>query len=297
MTGFVELASELRPLVDGVLDRLLPPADAPPARLHEAMRYSVFAGGKRVRPVLVVMTGEVWGASRERLLPGAAALEMIHTFSLVHDDLPALDDDELRRGRPTVHTRYDEATAVLVGDGLLALGLEVLAERPGELPAERRLQATSIVARAVGTAGMIGGQMDDLLAEDDWPARPAEALESIHRRKTGELLTACLRVGGVYAGCGAEEDRLLSALGESVGLMFQIADDILDIEGSPDTTGKSARKDVEARKLTYPALYGLERSRAMLSEVRERALAQTARLPAGHDRFASLVDYLARRDR
>jgi geranylgeranyl diphosphate synthase type II len=297
MTSFVALARELRPLVDEALDRLLPPADAAPARLHEAMRYSVFAGGKRIRPVLVVLAGECWGASRERLLPGAAALELIHTFSLVHDDLPPLDDDDLRRGRQTVHRRYDEATAVLVGDGLLALGLQVLAEQPGDVPVESRLRATSIVCRAVGSRGMIGGQMDDLLAEDDWPAEPAPALESIHQRKTGALLSACLRLGGNYGGCSSEEDRLLSELGDSLGLMFQIADDILDVEGSPETTGKSARKDVEARKLTYPALHGLEGSRSLLAAVRERALAQAEELPVGRELFTSLVDYLSRRDR
>ncbi|MEZ5333545.1 MAG: polyprenyl synthetase family protein [Thermoanaerobaculia bacterium] len=297
MSSFADASRELRPVVDAELDRLLPPADARPARLHEAMRYSVFAGGKRVRPLLVLLAGGCWNADRALLLPGAAAVELIHTFSLVHDDLPALDDDDLRRGRLTAHRQYDEATAVLVGDGLLALGLQVLAERPASLPADRRLAAVSMVAAAVGTAGMIGGQMDDVLAEDDWPEEPAAALESIHARKTGALLTACLRLGGLYAGCSPAEDHLLTSLGADLGLMFQIADDILDIEGSAEQIGKSARKDVEARKLTYPALHGLEASRRVLDAVRLRALERVERLPAGREVFASLVDYLSRRDR
>lgn len=297
MTSFAEAARELRPLVDAELDRLLPSAQTAPARLHEAMRYSVFAGGKRVRPLLVLLAGSCWGAHRELLLPGAAAIELIHTFSLVHDDLPALDDDDLRRGRPTAHKRYDEATAVLVGDGLLTLGLQVLAERPESVSARRRLAAVSLVAAAVGTAGMIGGQMDDVLAEDDWPAEPERVLESIHDRKTGALLTACLRLGGLYGGCSAAEERVLATLGGDLGLMFQIADDILDVEGSPEQIGKSAHKDVEARKLTYPALHGLEASKAMLETVRDRALESVERLPAGREVFASLVDYLSRRDR
>jgi geranylgeranyl diphosphate synthase type II len=289
VTLFLEVAQRLRPLVEEALDRVLPPSDEAPERLHEAMRYSVLVGGKRVRPILVVMTGECWGVGREQLLPGAAALEMIHTFRL--------DDDDLRRGRQTVHRRYDEATAVLVGDALLALGLQVLCEQPVGLEAERRLRAAALVARAVGTGGMIGGQMDDLSAEDDWPAEPAALLRSIHERKTGALLTACLRLGGLYGGCSVGEDHLLSELGGSLGLMFQIADDILDVEGSPERTGKSARKDQAARKLTYPALYGLDASRSLLASVRVRALEQVERLPAGREVFSSLVDYLSRRDR
>ncbi len=294
---FRAFAAALHPEIEAALDELLPAAGAPPARLHAAMRYSVFAGGKRIRPALAVLAGETYGAGRADLLPGAAALELIHTFSLVHDDLPALDDDDLRRGRPTVHREFDEATAVLVGDALLNLGLAIIAGRPDGAPAERRLRALSVVAEAVGTDGMIGGQMADLEAEEHWPEDAGTALESIHRRKTGALLAAALRLGGITAGAGDLEDARLAALGHQLGLMFQIADDILDVEGTPDILGKSARKDLAARKLTYPALHGLDRSRRMLAAVRDEALAGVADLPAGREMFVSLVDYLSRRDR
>jgi hypothetical protein len=179
---------ESRAAVDAELDRLLPAAHEPPERLHEALRYSVFAGGKRVRPALLLLAGEVTGARRADLLAGAAALEMIHTYSLVHDDLPALDDDDLRRGRPTVHRQFDEATAILAGDSLLTLGLTVLAAEPAKASASRRRRAVELVGEAIGTRGMIGGQMGDLEAEDRWPDDAPAMLEWIHRRKTGALI-------------------------------------------------------------------------------------------------------------
>ncbi|MDH3404044.1 MAG: polyprenyl synthetase family protein [Acidobacteriota bacterium] len=298
MSGaFGDFSRRLRPEVDAALERLLPAAQEDPRVLHQAMRYSVFAGGKRVRPALLVLAGETYGVPRELLLPGAAALEMVHTFSLVHDDLPALDDDALRRGRPTVHRQYDEATAVLVGDALLSLGLQTLMTEPATVAPESRLRAAALVAEAVGTRGMIGGQMADLEAENDWPAAPAAALEAIHRRKTGALLTAALRVGGAYGALDGGSDSLLTALGRCLGLMFQIGDDVLDVEGDSLTLGKTAGKDESARKLTYPSLHGLEASRRMLREARTEALDLVARLPASHDLFGSLVDYLCQRDR
>lgn len=295
--GFASFTGALRPAIEAELDRLLPAESTPPVTLHRAIRYSVFAGGKRVRPALVVLAGESFGAARADLLSAAAAVEMIHTFSLVHDDLPALDDDDLRRGRPTVHRQFDEATAVLVGDALLNLGLLTLMREPAAVRPESRLRAATLVAQAVGTEGMIGGQMADLEAEDDWPEAPAEALEAIHRRKTGALLTASLRVGGACAGAGDEDDRLLTVLGHSLGLMFQIGDDLLDVESDSATLGKTAGKDEEARKLTYPSLYGTARAREMLGEVRATALGQVSRLPGSHELLVSLVDYLCQRDR
>ncbi|HLF57594.1 MAG TPA: polyprenyl synthetase family protein, partial [Thermoanaerobaculia bacterium] len=166
---FRRFAADVRPEIEAELERLLPPASAPPERLHEAMRYSVFAGGKRLRPALVLLAGELFGAPRRRLVPGAVAVEAIHTYSLVHDDLPALDDDDLRRGRPTVHRAYDEATAILVGDALLTFGLTTLARLPAEAPGAERARAATLVGEAIGTAGMIGGQMADLEAERHWP--------------------------------------------------------------------------------------------------------------------------------
>ncbi len=294
---FRSFAATLHPEIEVALDELLPPASEPPERLHAAMRYSVFAGGKRIRPALVVLAGETFGAARGELRPGAAALELIHTFSLVHDDLPALDDDDLRRGRATVHKQFDEATAVLVGDALLNLGLAIVATSPASIPATRRMRALALVADAVGTRGMIGGQMADLEAEAHWSEDPAAQLEGIHRRKTGALLAASLRLGAVTAGVDEVEDARLAAFGQRLGLMFQIADDILDLEGTPDTLGKSTRKDVAARKLTYPALYGLDRSKQMLAALRDEALDDVAALPARREMFLSLVDYLSSRDR
>ncbi len=294
--GFLAFLADVRPQVEAELDRLLPRKDEDPARMHEAVRYSIFGGGKRVRPALVVLAGETLGAERGELLAGAAALEMLHTFSLVHDDLPALDDDDLRRGRATVHRAYDEAVAVLVGDALLNLGLATLADHPVGAPAEVRLQAVSLVAEAVGTAGMIGGQVADLEAEKSWPDDAVEALESIHRRKTGALLTASIRLGGLYAGADARQDALLRRLGERIGLLFQIGDDILDVERSTEQLGKTAGKDAEADKLTYPGLYGLDESKERLGRVRDEALGLAAELPGDGGLFTSLVHYLASRD-
>lgn len=294
--AFREFLAALRPEIDATLDDLLPAEDASPARLHAAMRYAVFAGGKRVRPTLAVLAGETLGATRSTVLPGAAALEMLHTFSLVHDDLPSLDDDDLRRGRATVHRAYDEATAVLVGDALLNLGLAVLAQFPSDCDAGVRVRAVGMVAAAVGTAGMIGGQVADLEAENDWPEDAPAALESIHRRKTGALLTASVRLGGLYAGASTDEDARLERLGQRLGLLFQIGDDILDVEASTEALGKTAGKDAEARKLTYPGLFGLDESKARLARVAGEALELSETFGDGASLFASLVTYLISRD-
>jgi len=265
------------------------------------MRHSVFAGGKRVRPLLVLLAAECCAAdgeeATERVLGPAAAMEMIHTFSLVHDDLPALDDDDLRRGRPTVHRQFDEATAVLAGDALLNLALETLALEPVQATAEERLRSVVLATQAVGTFGMIGGQVDDLAAESNWPDDAEAMLEAIHRRKTGALLTACLRIGGLYAGVSAERDAELAELGEVIGLMFQVADDILDIEGTEAALGKSVGKDENASKLTYPGLYGMEESKSLLKRLEARGGELASRLPRRSELVVSLIDYLARRDR
>jgi len=282
--------------VESALAEILPGADEAPTRLHEAMRYSVFAGGKRIRPLLVVLGGEAYGGQRGSLIYGAAAVALIHTFSLIHDDLPALDDDELRRGRPTLHREYDEATAILAGDALLTLAFELLSSGPQELEPSRRATATAWLANAVGGGGMIGGQMADLEAEARWPDDAERAIEFIHRRKTGRLITAALRLGGLYAEAGESADAALRDLGMSIGLIFQIADDILDVEGSSIALGKTARKDAAARKLTYPALFGLAGARARLAEERDRALALAAGLPERAEYVADLIDFVAERD-
>ena len=295
-TTFTAWLAALRPAIDAALDRVLPAADEPPTRLHAAMRYSALAPGKRVRPALTVLAGEALGGSREELLPAAVALELIHAYSLVHDDLPALDNDDLRRGRPTLHRQYDDATAILAGDALLTLGLTLLAREPATASAEARRRAVELVGTAIGTAGMIGGQMEDLEAEREWPASPAEALERIHRGKTGALLTASLRLGGLLGGGDKEIDARLQALGERLGLMFQIADDILDVESTAEQLGKRAGKDAAASKLTFPGLHGVEASRGRLETLRQEALAIAGELPGQADLWAGLIEYLTRRD-
>ena len=297
MHDFKTILGELRPEVDATLDRLLPSAETVPVRLHEAMRHSMFAGGKRVRPALVVLTGDLFALERRDTLEGGAALEMIHTYSLIHDDLPPLDNDDLRRGQPTLHRRYDEATAILAGDALLTLGLTTLAQHPKGVSEARRRRATEMVGKAIGSVGMIGGQVDDLAAEQQqWPEDPAALLEAIHRRKTGELLCSCLRLAGIYAGVDTATARCLEKLGHGLGLMFQIADDILDVEGTDGSLGKTAGKDAASRKLTYPGLFGLEESKVRLASARDEALALAAELPAAGGAFPALIDYLATRD-
>jgi geranylgeranyl diphosphate synthase type II len=293
--SFRDWLAALRPAVEDALERILPPADAPPARLHAAMRYSVFAGGKRVRPALAVLAGESWGAPRTALLPPAAALELIHTYSLVHDDLPALDDDDLRRGRPTAHRQFDEATAILAGDALLTLGLTTLACEPPDMPPAVRRAAVELVGTAIGTTGMIGGQMADLEAEREWPLDAAAALETIHRGKTGALLTASVVLGGLLAGAPSPGIELLQGLGARLGLMFQIADDVLDVEGSAEELGKTAGKDAAHRKLTYPGLHGVAESRRRLVGLHGEARALVADLPGQRELWLGLLDYLVSR--
>ncbi len=317
MNDFPSFLSALRPEVDEALDRLLPDAATEPEEIHEAMRYSVFAGGKRVRPALVVLAGEAWGGAREDLLVGGAALEMVHTFSLIHDDLPALDDDDLRRGRPTLHRARGEAMAVLAGDALLNRAYEVLAREPASAPPERRLEAVRMVADAVGTAGMIGGQVFDLQHEglvrgssDPLPPkaagkragrRPAppgsdaDSLERIHRLKTGALIEASTRLGAVYAGAGPEGIEQAGRIGAELGLLFQIGDDILDEVGSSEELGKTPGKDRQAGKLTYPGLFGLEGSREKAQQAADRCLALIESLPSGRGLFRALVAFLVHR--
>jgi len=285
----------VRPEIDGAIDRLLPQGGRRPERLHAAVRAAATGGGKRLRPGLVVLVGELFGAPRVGLLDGAVAVELIHTYSLVHDDLPALDDDDLRRGRPTLHRAYDEATAILAGDALLTLGLTLLAERPESIDAGLRARAAALVGRAIGSEGMIGGQVEDLEAEAAWPDDPQAALERIHLGKTAALLTAALRLGGLYAGVPTDVDRTLGELGRDLGLLFQVRDDLLDVAGTTSELGKTAGKDARAGKLTYPALFGMEEARRRLERLAERARERAAALPADARLLISLVDYLAER--
>ena len=257
--------SESKQEVDRYLDRLLPSGEGQPPTIHRAMRYSVFAGGKRVRPILVLAAGESVGGRREVLLHLGAAIEMMHTYSLIHDDLPALDNDDLRRGIPTCHKMFGDAMAILAGDALLTRCYQVLAEIP-EVSDSTRLAIIREVSYATGTVeGMIGGQVVDLESEGK-PIDPP-VLEYIHRSKTGALLTACVRCGALAAEANGNQLRQLSEFGRKIGLAFQIVDDILDVTTTSEKLGKTAGKDEKVKKATYPALYGIEHSRSKAREL------------------------------
>jgi geranylgeranyl diphosphate synthase type II len=236
------------------------------------MRYALFPGGKRLRPLLVLAAAECAGGSVEEALPGACAVELVHAYSLIHDDLPALDNDDLRRGRPTVHRAFDEALAILAGDALLTRAFEILASA-GPAP-ERGLAAVRVLAEAAGTAGMIGGQVDDLEASGQAP--DATRVESIHRRKTAALMGASARIGALLAGASADPVDELGRFGEQLGLAFQIVDDLLDREGVASEVGKAVRKDARAGKLTFPAVWGVEESRRRARQVADAAMAGLA---------------------
>ena len=247
-------------LVDAELDRLTPPETTPPETIHRAMRYSLFAGGKRIRPVLCLEAARTVAGNVEGAVTAACSLELIHTYSLIHDVLPALDNDDYRRGKLTNHKVFGDAMAILAGDALLTLAFQVLAELPA--PADRKARLMAELATTSGTVGgMIGGQVADLEGEGKPP--DAALLESIHRAKTGALLRASLRMGAIYAGASGPEYAALSCYGEHIGLAFQIVDDILDVEESSEALGKTAGKDAAQHKITFPAVYGLEQSRTM----------------------------------
>ena len=296
LAGFLK---EARRRVDEALAGYLPAADGPatadcPPRLAEAMRYSVLAGGKRLRPALALMAAEACGADPAVALPAACALEMVHTYSLVHDDLPSMDDDDLRRGRPTCHKAFDEATAVLAGDGLLTLAFEVLAAHVR--PPEAAIRCVRELAEASGPAGMVGGQMADLLAEGRTDG-DATALEAIHRRKTGALLRAALRLGGISAGADADTVAALDTYGQGVGLAFQIVDDLLDVQGDEAKLGKRVNKDSALGKWTYPGFLGVEGSRERARQVVGDAVAALAPLGDRGARLRALAWDLLERDR
>jgi geranylgeranyl diphosphate synthase type II len=246
--------------VDAELDRLVPPETTPPETIHRAMRYSLFAGGKRIRPILCLEAARTVADETDGALAAACSLELIHTYSLIHDDLPALDNDDYRRGKLTNHKVFGDAMAILAGDSLLTVAFEVLAGIAA--PADRKVRLIAELASASGTVGgMIGGQVADLEGEGKPPT--AELLETIHRAKTGALLRASLRMGAIFAGAAEEHYAALSCYGEHVGLAFQIVDDILDVEESSEALGKTAGKDAAQHKITFPAVYGLEASHRM----------------------------------
>jgi len=293
--GFAARVAAAQARIERVLDEILRLPDPGTERLRDAMRYSALGAGKRLRPTLVYLTGESFGAPLERLDAPAAAVELIHVYSLVHDDLPAMDDDDLRRGRPTCHRAFDEGTAVLVGDALQALAFSVLAHEPmAGTSAETRLEMIRVLSRAIGTGGMAGGQAVDLEAVGSVLA--VGEIENMHRRKTGELIQASVLLGALAA--GVEDERELGALrrfGAEIGLAFQIQDDILDVEGDPKLLGKSTGADAALSKPTYPSIAGLPAARARARELRDAAIAALAPFGARAGALAELAHFVVSR--
>lgn len=261
MTALEEFIARVRREVDATLDELIPKPEVEPARLHEGIRWSVFAGGKRIRPAILMAVGETFGAAPNTLVNSAAAIEMIHTYSLIHDDLPAMDDDDLRRGKATCHRQFGEATAILAGDVLQTLAFKAVAEDRA-LATETRLRLISIFADASGTpAGMVSGQQLDLSAEGN--SLTIDEIEQIHRQKTGALISAAALCGAVIAGAGDDETAAIEQYAGKLGLLFQITDDLLDVTQETGKLGKTAGKDAAAQKATYPAHYGVDETRRM----------------------------------
>ena len=278
--------------VDAALERWVPPESTLPESIHKAMRYSLFAGGKRIRPILCMAAAEAVSDLAVGIESCACTLELIHTYSLIHDDLPALDNDDLRRGVPTCHKVFGDAMAILAGDALLTLAFQVLAQM--DCPDDRKVALIAELSTAAGTVGgMIGGQVCDIEGEGQPP--DAALLEAIHRAKTGALLRASLRMGAIYAGADDEQLHALSCYGEHVGLAFQIVDDVLDVEQSSEALGKTAGKDAQQHKITFPAVYGLERSRQMAEEERLAAHLVLRNFDERAERLRELADFIVHR--
>jgi geranylgeranyl diphosphate synthase, type II len=283
---------EDRLAVDAALDRLLPLEATPPSSIHRAMRYSVLAGGKRIRPILCLETARVFTPDAASALHPACAIEFIHTYSLIHDDLPALDNDDLRRGKPTCHKKFGDATAILAGDALLTLAFETVGNGP--IDATRRVAIVTEIAAAAGTVnGMVGGQVADLEAEGQLVA--PEMLEYIHRSKTAALIRASVTSGALCAGASAEDVARMRRFGENIGWAFQVTDDILDVEESSAALGKTAGKDVAQQKATYPAVYGLARSHEIAHDLATQAIAELTPYAEKAARLREIAEYLVLR--
>ena len=305
---FTELAHSLRPTVDrflkqyGAPEKDCPPDDPSkiggcPDRLREAMHYSLLSPGKRLRPILVLLGSRACGGADDVAMPAACAVEMIHAYSLVHDDLPAMDDDDLRRGRPTCHRKFGEALAILTGDALLTRAFELLARdtRPPEIAA----RAVALLGEAAGASQLVGGQVDDIAVDEATPS--LELLEAIHRRKTGALIEVSLKLGGLVAGGTTEQLDALSTYGRHVGLAFQIIDDLLDECSDEETMGKAVDKDAAQGKLTFPSLLGIDESRARASRLIDDAIgaihAVDSFCPEGAGPLIGLARYVIERNR
>ncbi len=317
--SFADLARSLGPRIDAALDARTNGGEGCPARLRDAMRYGLLAPGKRLRPMLVLLAAEACDGSIESAMPAACAVEMVHAYSLIHDDLPAMDDDDLRRGRPTCHKAFDEATAILAGDALLTLAFEVLAQEVR--PPATAAACCAALAAAAGARNLVGGQADDLAAENSDQCRmisdersaqntvcpypsplPAgegtlPVLESIHRRKTGALMAVSLRLGAMTAGAGQQQLTAFEAYGRRLGLAFQIADDLLDVQSTTAATGKRVGKDAQRGKLTFPALLGIDQSTQHAEQLISEACEVLGPFGSRADGLRAVARYVLERNR
>jgi len=293
MPEIAAFLSKVKASVDARLDEIVPSSEVPPTRLHEAVRWSLFAGGKRVRPALVIACGRAFGADDEKLITTAAAIELIHTYSLVHDDLPSMDDDDLRRGRATCHKKFGEATAILAGDVMQTLAFGAIA-RDVAISPEFRVRLIELISKAAGTpTGMVSGQQLDLDAEG--AETTTNELENIHRQKTGALITASAVAGAIIGGSSDVEVAAVEDYARALGLLFQMTDDILDVTQGTETLGKTAGKDAAAEKTTYPSLIGLEETRRLADELRTTAAAALGRLDPDTTLLKGLLHQVAKR--
>lgn len=287
------LLASSRALVELELNKLLPLSGTAPEKIHQAIRWSVFAGGKRFRPALLLAVGQAFSAPVEALIRTACAFEMVHTYSLIHDDLPAMDDDDLRRGRPTCHVRFDEATAILAGDALQTLAFQTIAEDVG-LDAETRIALIAELAHAAATPdGMVAGQALDMEAETRQVNRVQ--LEEIHRLKTGALIVAAARCGAIIGRANENELAAIASYGSHLGLLFQITDDFLDVTATAQDLGKTPGKDARSNKATYPALHGMEETRAAAIEAHRNACEALARIDRSTDVLRRIADFILNR--
>ena len=293
--SLITYLNERKALVDRTLDDYLPGDKNEPPVIFQAVRYSLLAGGKRIRPILCMAAAEAVAGDAEAVLPAACALEMIHTYSLIHDDLPAMDNDDYRRGKPTSHKVFGEDIAILAGDALLTEAFRLLTNREGMpgMPPDRLLDVAREIAEAAGYRGMVGGQVQDIRAEGE--AVGLETLYAIHRRKTGALLRVSIRAGAILAGAGEEALAGLSDYGGKIGLAFQIADDILNVEGDPLLLGKGTGSDAARGKVTFPALMGIEASRARAAELVMEAISSLASFDDGAAPLRAIARYILER--
>ncbi len=287
-----EFFEEDRIAVDAHLERLMPAETVRPSSIHTAMRYSVFAGGKRVRPILCQETARIFGEDIAHAHFPGCAIEFIHTYSLIHDDLPALDNDDLRRGKPTCHKKFGEAIAILAGDALLTLAFETIGKSP--VWADRQVAMLTEIATAAGTVnGMVGGQVADIEAEGTKVG--PEMLEYIHRAKTAALIRASITAGAISAGAPAEDVARLRRFGETIGWAFQVTDDILDVTESSTALGKTAGKDIAQQKATYPSVFGLERSQEIANDLATKAIAELTVYGEKAKRLREIAEFLVLR--